>query len=73
VIVLQRAAPTEAGVNWLPTPAGRFRINLRLYLPERSVWMGAGGRRRCSASAEAGDSGGRAQGSVSDTTQARRR
>jgi hypothetical protein len=40
VIVLQHAAPTEAGVNWLPTPAGRFRINLRLYLPERSVLDG---------------------------------
>jgi hypothetical protein len=40
VIVLQRPAPTEADVNWLPTPAGRFRINLRLYLPERSVLDG---------------------------------
>jgi hypothetical protein len=40
VIVLQRSAPAESGVNWLPTPAGRFRINLRLYLPERSVLDG---------------------------------
>jgi hypothetical protein len=40
VIVLQRTAPAERDVNWLPTPAGSFRINLRLYLPERRVLDG---------------------------------
>ena len=40
VVVLQRTAPAERDVNWLPTPPGRFRINLRLYVPERSVLSG---------------------------------
>jgi hypothetical protein len=40
VVVLQRSAPAEEDVNWVPTPPGRFRINLRLYLPERSVLDG---------------------------------
>ena len=41
VVVLQRTKPTEAGVNWLPTPAGSFRLNLRIYRPKASVLSGA--------------------------------
>ena len=37
VVVFQRDKPTEAGVNWLPTPAGAFRLNLRLYWPRQSA------------------------------------
>ena len=40
-MVLQRTKPTEAGVNWLPTPAGPFRLNLRIYRPKASVLSGA--------------------------------
>jgi hypothetical protein len=41
VVALQRDKPTEAGVNWLPTPAtGNFRLNLRIYEPARSVLTG---------------------------------
>ena len=42
VIVLQPSKPTEAGVNWLPTPAsGAFRLTLRIYWPEASALDGA--------------------------------
>jgi hypothetical protein len=41
VVVLQRTKPAEARVNWLPTPAGPFRLNLRLYLPSARVLSGA--------------------------------
>ena len=42
VIALQRDRPAEDDVNWLPTPAtGNFRLNLRIYDPERSVLTGA--------------------------------
>ena len=41
VVVFQRDQPTEAGVNWLPTPAGPFRLNLRLYWPRQSALSGA--------------------------------
>jgi hypothetical protein len=37
VVVLQGTKPAEAGVNWLPTPAEPFRLNLRLYWPKPSV------------------------------------
>ena len=40
VVVFQRDQPTEAGVNWLPTPAGAFRLNLRLYWPRQSALSG---------------------------------
>jgi hypothetical protein len=43
VVVLQRTKPSEAGVNWLPTPPGAFRLNLRLYRPTaralRGTWQ----------------------------------
>lgn len=41
VVVIQRTRPTEAGVNWLPAPAGNFRLNLRLYGPSRRALSGA--------------------------------
>jgi hypothetical protein len=40
VVAIQRDRPTEAGVNWLPAPAGGFRLNLRLYWPRRSALSG---------------------------------
>ena len=41
VVVLQRTRPTEPRVNWLPTPQGPFRLNLRIYRPRASVLSGA--------------------------------
>ncbi len=41
VVLVQRRRPSAAGVNWLPAPAGSFRLNLRLYWPRRSVLIGA--------------------------------
>ena len=41
VVVVQRTKPTEARVNWLPPPAGPFRLNLRLYMPTARVLSGA--------------------------------
>jgi hypothetical protein len=39
---LQHRAPAGAArSNWLPAPAGRFRVALRLYEPRRSVLSGA--------------------------------
>jgi hypothetical protein len=40
-VVLQRTKPSEPDVNWLPTPAGEFRLNLRIYRPKASVLSGA--------------------------------
>jgi hypothetical protein len=40
VILIQRERPTESGVNWLPAPAGGFRLNMRLYWPKPSVLRG---------------------------------
>jgi hypothetical protein len=41
VVLLRRTQPTEPGVNWLPTPSGPFRLNLRIYRPKASVLAGA--------------------------------
>jgi hypothetical protein len=41
VVVVQRRRPPENGVNWLPAPAGRFRLNLRLYRPAAAALTGA--------------------------------
>jgi hypothetical protein len=41
VVVIQRDRPADATVNWLPAPAGAFRLSLRIYLPERRVLSGA--------------------------------
>jgi hypothetical protein len=40
VVLLQRTRPTQAHVNWLPTPSGGFRLNLRIYWPRPSVLSG---------------------------------
>jgi hypothetical protein len=39
-IYLQRAAPTGHESNWLPTPAGKFKLMLRAYMPGRAVLDG---------------------------------
>lgn len=41
VIAIQRDPPADAGVNWLPAPAGTFRLNLRLYGPSVGARTGA--------------------------------
>jgi hypothetical protein len=41
VIAIQRSAPAESGVNWLPAPPAGFRLNLRLYGPSRAARTGA--------------------------------
>ena len=48
VIAIQKDPPTESKVNWLPAPAGAFRLNLRLYWPERSALTATQTRRRSS-------------------------
>jgi hypothetical protein len=40
VIAIQRARPTERRVNWLPAPAGGFRLSMRLYWPKPVVLRG---------------------------------
>jgi hypothetical protein len=37
VIAIQRTRPAERDVNWLPAPAGGFRLSMRLYWPKPSV------------------------------------
>ena len=39
-IYLQRTAPAGHESNWLPTPAGAFRLMLRAYLPGRAILDG---------------------------------
>jgi hypothetical protein len=40
VIAVQRTRPAEKDVNWLPAPAGGFRLSLRLYWPKPAVLNG---------------------------------
>jgi hypothetical protein len=40
VIAIQHDEPTEDDVNWLPAPAGSFRLNMRLYGPRNSALSG---------------------------------
>jgi len=40
VIAIQRTRPAERDVNWLPAPAGGFRLSMRLYWPKQSVLRG---------------------------------
>jgi len=43
-IYIQRTAPTGHESNWLPTPAGNFKLMLRAYLPGRaSSWPSSPG------------------------------
>ena len=41
-IVIQHDAPSDANerANWLPSPAGGFNLNLRLYVPDDSLQKG---------------------------------
>jgi hypothetical protein len=39
-IYLQRTAPADHESNWLPTPAGNFKLMLRAYLPGRAILDG---------------------------------
>jgi hypothetical protein len=41
VVLIQRERPAARDVNWLPAPAGGFRLNLRLYWPRRAALTGA--------------------------------
>jgi hypothetical protein len=40
VIAIQQTKPTEKGVNWLPSSAAGFRLNMRLYLPTKAILNG---------------------------------
>ena len=37
VVAVQQDPPTEADVNWLPSPPGSFRLNMRLYGPRKAA------------------------------------
>jgi hypothetical protein len=39
-IYLQQEAPTGREQNWLPTPAGKFKLMLRAYLPGAAILDG---------------------------------
>jgi hypothetical protein len=39
-VLLQPQSPNGPGPNWLPTPAGRFNLMLRAYLPGTSIVEG---------------------------------
>ena len=39
-IYIQRTAPAGHESNWLPAPAGNFKLMLRAYLPGRAVLDG---------------------------------
>ena len=39
-IYLQQQAPTGHEQNWLPTPAGKFKLMLRAYLPGAAILDG---------------------------------
>ena len=39
-IYMQRAAPAGHESNWLPAPAGYFKLTLRAYLPGRAILDG---------------------------------
>jgi hypothetical protein len=40
VMAIQRTRPAEQDVNWLPAPAGGFRLSMRLYWPKPAVLRG---------------------------------
>jgi hypothetical protein len=39
-IYMQRTAPAGHESNWLPAPAGNFKLMLRAYLPGRAILDG---------------------------------
>lgn len=40
-IVIQHSAPESPTANWLPAPAGKFSVTMRLYLPHSNVLDGS--------------------------------
>jgi hypothetical protein len=40
VIAVQQTKPTDKRVNWLPAAKAGFRLNMRLYLPSKSILNG---------------------------------
>ena len=40
-VYLQRTAPVGHEANWLPTPAGNFKLTLRAYVPGRAILDGS--------------------------------
>ncbi len=40
VVLIQRTRPTQPHANWLPSPRGNFRLNLRIYWPTRRALDG---------------------------------
>ena len=40
-ILMQHRQPSAAAQNWLPTPAGRFKLMLRAYLPGAGILDGS--------------------------------
>ena len=40
VVLIQRTRPAQRDVNWLPSPTGNFRLNLRIYWPTRRALDG---------------------------------
>ncbi|WP_309648468.1 DUF1254 domain-containing protein [Nocardioides sp.] len=40
VVVMSRTRPSDPTVNWLPSPPGQFRLNLRLYGPRPAALDG---------------------------------
>ncbi len=40
LVALQRSRPADPQANWLPTPAGAFRLSLRLYWPRARALSG---------------------------------
>ncbi|MBS44047.1 MAG: hypothetical protein CMH83_12970 [Nocardioides sp.] len=40
VVIMSPTRPDDRTVNWLPTPSGQFRLNLRLYGPSRAALKG---------------------------------
>lgn len=40
-VLLQQQKPTALAQNWIPTPAGRFKLMLRVYLPGAAIMDGS--------------------------------
>lgn len=40
-IAVQQGQPSSSAVNWLPAPAGAFRLILRTYIPKPAIFDGA--------------------------------
>jgi hypothetical protein len=40
VVAISHDEPADPDVNWLPSPAGAFRLNMRLYGPDKRVLNG---------------------------------